>query len=513
MSKVVNLNLDDKYLKRKDYVTFSMAKFATSAVVGLTQGYLLIFYTSVLGINPLQVGLMFLIAKIFDGFNDPIMGVIIDKTHTKWGKMRPYIMFGAIPFGVITILLFIPIGSLDSAGKIAYMYITYLSYGIIGTIINVPMDGLPAVASPNNEERTKIISVSRIVGSIAEEAALVLYSFFMLFFNMRDTYMTMGLIIGITSPVFVLLGVINVKERIPPSKVPPKMLDGFKYLFRNKQFASLILSLFLTFIRNIATAAVIYVVTYIYLKGSLQIFFALPGAIASLVGMLIAPKLRKKFDNKVLFTASITLNSIGLLLLYFIGMDVPWYVIAAILPIAMFPVGTINVVPHFMAIDTLDYWEDKTGQRNEGVTFALISLRSKVSSAFKDFVLASLLAFFFFTTPLQSIHNHTPTQLNFTKSGIFMIFTLIPGALNFVCLIPLMFYKLSRKRMDEIRARLAIKRAVEFGNSDQNKANIDSSSSVAISGDENCVEEIVLFKVDNKQFHLEDDNPNEETDN
>jgi Na+/melibiose symporter-like transporter len=129
--------------------------------------------------------------------------------------------------------------------------------------------------------------------------------------------------------------------------------------------------------------------------------------------------------------------------------------------VAMLPVGTINVVPHFMAIDTLDYWEDKTGSRNEGITFAIISLRGKVSSAFKDFVLAMLLSFFFFTTPLQAINNHAPAQLNFTKSGIFMIFTIIPAVLNLVCLLPLIFYKLNKKKMKEINTRLAIKRAQE----------------------------------------------------
>ncbi|MDR2266424.1 MAG: MFS transporter, partial [Christensenellaceae bacterium] len=142
------VNLNKKYLKRKDYITFTMAKFATSAITGLTQGYLLIFYTSVMGINPVQVGIMFLVAKIFDGLNDPFMGALIDKTHTRWGKMRPYIMFGGIPFGIVTVLLFMPLGTISSSAKIAYMYITYISYGILGTIVGVPMDGLPAVASP-----------------------------------------------------------------------------------------------------------------------------------------------------------------------------------------------------------------------------------------------------------------------------------------------------------------------------------------------------------------------------
>jgi sugar (glycoside-pentoside-hexuronide) transporter len=451
--------LTKKYLRRKDYITFSMAKFAVSAIVGLTQGYLLIFYTSVMGINPVMVGVMFLVAKIFDGLNDPIMGVIVDKTKTRLGKMRPYLIFGAIPFGVITILLFVPLGDMSAAGKLVYMYVTYIGYGILGTVVNVPMDGLPAVASPNNEERTKIISVSRIVGSIGEQSALVLYSLFALFLNMKETYMVMGIVIGILAPIFMLLGVFNLKERIPPSKVPPKILDGFKYLFKNKQFLALISSLLLSFFRNLVTATIIYVVTYIYSNGSLNIFFALPGAVASMLGMLFAPKLRKKFDPKTIFIGSTLIHSAGLLLVYFVGFNVPWFVTAILMAVAMLPVGLLNVVPHFMAIDTLDYWEDKTGSRNEGVTFAIISLRSKISSAFKDFVFAGLLSFFFFTTPLLTINNHSPAQLAFTQSGIFMIFTIIPAVLNLVSILPMMLYKLSGKRMAEITARLSIKRA------------------------------------------------------
>jgi GPH family glycoside/pentoside/hexuronide:cation symporter/probable glucitol transport protein GutA len=126
--------------------------------------------------------------------------------------------------------------------------------------------------------------------------------------------------------------------------------------------------------------------------------------------------------------------------------------------LAMFPVGLLNVVPHFMAIDTLDYWEDRTGERNEGITFALISFRGKVSSAFKDFVLAGLLSFFLFTTPLSSLNGHSPAQLAFTKSGIFMIFTIIPAVLNLLSIIPLLFYKLDGKKMAEITARLKQKR-------------------------------------------------------
>ncbi len=107
--------VEKKYLKAKDYITFSMARFATAAISGLVQGYLLIFYTSVLGIDPLKVGTMFLIAKIWDGINDPIMGVIVDKTRSKMGKMRPYLLYGAVPFGLVIIAMFLPLGGVLSS--------------------------------------------------------------------------------------------------------------------------------------------------------------------------------------------------------------------------------------------------------------------------------------------------------------------------------------------------------------------------------------------------------------
>ncbi|MFA7663707.1 MAG: glycoside-pentoside-hexuronide (GPH):cation symporter [Clostridia bacterium] len=471
---------EKKYLKKKDYITFSMARFAASAVSGLAQGYLLIFYTAVLGVKPVSVGIMFLVSKIFDGVDDPIMGSFIDKTRTRWGKLRPYLIFGAIPFGIITIPLFLPINSFGSELKLVYMYVTYLLYGFIGSIVGVPLDGLPAVASPNNDERTKLISISRVVGSIGEQSALVLYSLFAIFMNMKYSYMTMGIIIGLIAPIFMLLGAFSIKERIKPTLDTTKLLDGFKYLFQNRQFGIMIISNLLTFFRNLVSASIIYVVSYIYGNGSLNIAFALPGAVASMLGMLFAPKLKKKMDAKQLFIFSTIFHSLALLLVFIVGHKVPWMVTSALMFFAMLPVGILNVVPHLMAMDTLDYWEDKTGRRQEGVTFSIISLRGKVSSALKDFVLASFLAYFIFSTPLTTINDHSPWQLEFTQNGIFMLFTIIPAVLNLASIIPMFFYKLSGNRMLGIQKRLKIKRESDqenmLGKLEEKSTEISTSS-------------------------------------
>lgn len=453
-----------KYLKKRDYIFFSLAQFASSAVTGLVQGYLLFFYTVCVGISPAAVGTMFLVSKIFDGLNDPIMGVIVDRTRTKWGKMRPYLFGAAIPWGILTIIMFMPgiYSSMNGAGKVAFMWITYLLYSILGTAVGVPLNGLPAVASPNTDERAKIISISRILGSIGEQSALVLLTLFLIITqdNYPSSYMLMALIIGILGPLFMVLGAKFVKERLEPTSRTPNVLEGFKYLFKNKQFLLLICSNLLTFFRNFVSAMIIYVVSYIYANGSLQIIFSLPGAVASMIGMMLAPKMRKLMDSKRLFILATIWHSVALALIFFIYIigGKAWWLVAILMFIAMIPVGILNVIPHLMATDTLDYWEDKTGDRCEGITFSLMSLRSKISSGLKDYTMSYLLVFFGFSQALPFLSDHTPVQSDFTKLGLFSIYTIIPAVLNLISIVPILFYKLSGKKMAEIQGRLAVKR-------------------------------------------------------
>ena len=453
-----------KYLKKRDYIFFSLAQFASSAVTGLVQGYLLFFYTVCVGISPAAVGTMFLVSKIFDGLNDPIMGVIVDRTRTKWGKMRPYLFGAAIPWGILTIIMFMPgiYTSMNGAGKVAFMWITYLLYSILGTAVGVPLNGLPAVASPNTDERAKIISISRILGSIGEQSALVLLTLFLIITqdNYPSSYMLMALIIGILGPLFMVLGAKFVKERLEPTSRTPNVLEGFKYLFKNKQFWLLICSNLLTFFRNFVSAMIIYVVSYIYANGSLQIIFSLPGAVASMIGMMLAPKMRKLMDSKRLFILATIWHSVALALIFFIYIigGKAWWLVAILMFIALIPVGILNVIPHLMATDTLDYWEDKTGDRCEGITFSLMSLRSKISSGLKDYTMSYLLVFFGFSQALPFLSDHTPVQSDFTKLGLFSIYTIIPAVLNLISIVPILFYKLSGKKMAEIQGRLAVKR-------------------------------------------------------
>lgn len=451
--------LDRKYLGKKDYIWFSLTQFACSAITGLAQGYLLFFYTSIMNIPLTYVGTMFLIAKIWDGVNDPIMGVIVDKTRSKMGKMRPYLLWASIPYAICTIVMFINFRGMNMTGKIIFMYASYLLFSTVGTAVEVPLQGLPAVVSPNIDERTKIISISRILGSIGEQSALVLISLGLIVTNdnYEATYTGTAVIIGVIAPIFMVISALVLKERIEPTNEIPKWSEGFKYLFKNKPFMILICANLLTFFRNLVSAAIMYVVCYIYGNGSLQIAFALPGAIASMIGMLLAPKLKRHFNAKQLFILATIWHSVCLVGVFFVGMTVPWYVIAVLMFFTMLPVGLLNVVPHLMAADTIDYWEHKTGQRQEGITYSLMGLRSKVSSGLKDYFLTFLLGYFLFSQPLGFVEGHEPVQSSYTQWGLFAIYTIIPAVLNLVSIVPMIFYNLTGDRIRKIQEELAVR--------------------------------------------------------
>ena len=451
--------LDRKYLGKKDYIWFSLTQFACSAITGLAQGYLLFFYTSIMNIPLAYVGTMFLIAKIWDGVNDPIMGVIVDKTRSKMGKMRPYLLWASIPYAICTIVMFINFRGMNITGKIIFMYASYLLFSTVGTAVEVPLQGLPAVVSPNIDERTKIISISRILGSIGEQSALVLISLGLIVTNdnYEATYTGTAVIIGVIAPIFMVISALVLKERIEPTNEIPKWSEGFKYLFKNKPFMILICANLLTFFRNLVSAAIMYVVCYIYGNGSLQIAFALPGAIASMLGMLLAPKLKRHFNAKQLFILATIWHSVCLVGVFFVGMTVPWYVIAVLMFFTMLPVGLLNVVPHLMAADTIDYWEHKTGQRQEGITYSLMGLRSKVSSGLKDYFLTFLLGYFLFSQPLGFVEGHEPVQSSYTQWGLFAIYTIIPAVLNLVSIVPMIFYNLTGDRIRKIQEELAVR--------------------------------------------------------
>ena len=165
MSNTENL-LGKKYLTKTNIASFALAGFGQNLIIGFVNSYILFFYTDVFLIGAAPAGVLMIISRIYDAVDDPLMGTIIDKTRTKWGKMRPYILFTILPLIISTASLFFMPPGLGQTGKIIYAYITYILWGMIYTVSDVPFWGLASAMTPNPTERISFISTSRLVHSI-----------------------------------------------------------------------------------------------------------------------------------------------------------------------------------------------------------------------------------------------------------------------------------------------------------------------------------------------------------
>ncbi|MCI0549447.1 MAG: MFS transporter, partial [Anaerolineae bacterium] len=159
----------------KEKIGYSLGDTASNLFFQTFILFLPIFYTDVFGLPAAAMGTMFLITRIFDAVNDPIMGTIADRTNTRWGKFRPFILLFAVPFGIMGVLTFTT-PDLDATGKLIYAYVTYNFLMVMYTIVNVPYSALMGVITPNSLERTEVSSyrfVAAFVGSLIVQASTI----------------------------------------------------------------------------------------------------------------------------------------------------------------------------------------------------------------------------------------------------------------------------------------------------------------------------------------------------
>ena len=153
--------MEKKYLTLKEKICFPLSAFGRSGIYTIMTMFYLVFLVDVAKLNAVTASAIILGGRIFDALNDPIMGMIVDKTRSKWGKMRPYLLFSPIPVCVSTILLFIAPFQ-NSAAATVYAACTYVLWGVCFTIQDVPFWGLTSVITPNEKERTQFISNGRL---------------------------------------------------------------------------------------------------------------------------------------------------------------------------------------------------------------------------------------------------------------------------------------------------------------------------------------------------------------
>lgn len=371
--------------------TFGLGTVGRDMVYSLVSMYLMFYLTDILNLDTnvlWWVTTIMLCARIFDAFNDPVMGVIVDNTHTRWGRFKPWILSGILLSGVFTILLFTDFGLSGTAYIISFA-IFYLLWGITYTMHDISYWSMLPSLSKDQREREKIGSVARIcanVGLFAIVSLIVPVTEYLgtLCGSKQKGYFVLAVIlvaIMIVFQCFTLFGVKESKESRHRTTQHTTLREMGRVIFKNDQLlvASISMSLFMIGYMT-TTGFGLYYFKYAYGDEGMYSVFALILGVSQLTALSVFPMFSKRFSRKKLYTGSTVLVVAGYLLFFFAPTDT--MLVIGIAGILIF-VGQafIQLMMLMFLTDSVEYGEWKFGKRNDSVTLSLQSFINKMGGA------------------------------------------------------------------------------------------------------------------------------------
>jgi GPH family glycoside/pentoside/hexuronide:cation symporter len=440
----------------KEKIGYSLGDVASNLFFQTFLFYLMFFYTDVFGIPAAVAGTMFFVTRIWDTLNDPLMGVIADRTESKHGKFRPYLLWMAIPFGIVGSLMFFT-PDLSMTGKIIYAYVTYSLMMMGYTAINIPYSAMLGVVTSNSMERTSL-SAYRFIGAFTgglfvQSTLLHAVGFYGKGSPQKGYHLIMSLY-AILAVLLFLLTFLWTKERVkPPKKQKTSLRNDFKDLWKNRPWKVLFLvgifTLSFVCIRNGAT---MYYFKYYVGDLDLSTLFIALGTIASLVGTALTKPLSKVFGKRTLYLILMGGSAVLMMLFYFVRPGQTTFMFALHLGSA-FMSGPTSALVWAMYADTADYSEWKTGRRATGLVFSAASFAQKMGWTVGGGLAGWLLAYYGFEANM--------TQSPETLDGIRMLMSFIPALFSGLAVVCVLFYNLKESLVKQITTDLETRRASE----------------------------------------------------
>jgi GPH family glycoside/pentoside/hexuronide:cation symporter len=428
--------------------------------------FLLYYYTDVFGIDAAVAGTMFLLTRLWDAINDPIMGLICDRTKTKWGKYRPYLLWMAIPYGIFGYLIFAN-PDLGATGKIVYAYFTYSMMMMAYTAINVPYSSLMGVLSPSSHART-IASNFRFVGAYGGGLLISMYVRALVEKlgagnELRGFQYTMGLF-ALASIILFWIAFLTTKERVqPPEGQLQNVKEELKELFRNRPWVVLFFAaIFSTTFIATRDSVTIHFFKYVVKAGNETIFLGMDrtslflslGRLMMMLGVLCVGFLVKRIDKKPL-SAVLTLGTaVCWFSFYFIPTHM-YGLMLALNAVGSFMMGPTSALVWSMYGDVADYGQVKFGRRSTGLIHSASLFALKTGTMIAGFLGGWMLGLFGF------IANQAQSQK--TLWGILLMFSIIPAFFAIGKAIALFLYPLNRRKVMENERELARRRESAVG--------------------------------------------------
>ena len=435
-------------------IFYSFGDLASQFVWTFIGSYLTVFYTDIVGLAPAAAAAIMMIARVWDAVNDPMMGAIAERTRSKFGRFRPYILFGSPLLAIFSVLCFThPFAGSSKAGVI-YAAVTYIITGMLYTLVNIPYGALAAVMTEDAEQRNKI-NASRNVGmNVGILIVNGITANVMLFFSGNGAEVANGNGYFMTALVYAIISIpcflavfFTSKEQVVPEVTKEKfsLKTTITGLVTNKNLMILLVIMILQMAAWMGRiGVVIYYIMYCLGSFTLIPVIMLAPSVCGIVSSLMVPKVMSKFGKRMTLQIAVTCQGIALLAMYFTPFDNLTLII-----IESGLVGFFNVsFPCSLSLlgDAIDYNEYKTGMRNDGIAYATYGLAQKLGNAIGASVGVLLLASFGYVANAQQ----TPETLH----GINIVVNLIPAIIFFLTAIFAFNWRLMDSEADEVRAKL-----------------------------------------------------------
>lgn len=488
----------DGEMQPKEGFSYSLCGFGQNLICTIIGSYLTVFMTDAIGFNALAVAFLMLGARIFDALNDPIMGSIVDRTRTKWGKCRPYMKWMAFPIAIMTAICFLPWYP-QSDGGFAAISVMYVVWGMIYTVADVPYWGLSTAMSNDTYRRGNLLTIARLFCTAGAGIVTVITP--IITDNMTKgldpvakgemlkwIYFVIAIVCCVIAVPLFFLGFKNTTERNISTENPPSLGHNLKLLFKNKPLMLIVLSGIGGAARMLFTyTGGLYFAKYIMDKESMYSLFTMAIVPGGLIASLLVPWCTKKFGKRNTYIWSHIVGGVAMLIAFIVGIacdrgaytsTATTVVLLIALVIAGIPSGFGNIVTYAMIGDTVEYLELKTGERAEGICFAMQTLINKIGMAVGAFV--GVLAYYMAGVAANDASSVTPEG----KDTMWFMLVGIAAISFFLTVIPLFFYKFNEKQQQEAKAEIEARKHANGELSNQ-----EIIDEIAREASENVIEE------------------------
>ena len=466
-----------KKLTGSEKFAYGLGAVGKDMVYMLSASYISIYFLDVMGISAVAIGILLMVARVFDAFNDPLMGVLVAKTKTRWGKFRPWLFIGTVTNAIILYMMFTIPPTLDGAGLIAYASATYILWGVTYTMMDIPYWSMIPAFTESGKEREGLSAFARSCAGVGSAliSIITVMSVGALGKALGGTtdyeinrlgYSRFALIIAVLFVVFITITCLLIKEKSTVNMQSASIKDMFKALVQNDQAMTVVIAIVMINTALYFTQQLVYFflkydfspATY---RDDFTLFNTVGGGCQILAMIFLFPILRSFMDTVKIFYTCFGMAVLGYVLIIVIALtgtsNIMWLLIPAAL--IMSAVGVLNVIITVFLANTVDYGEWKNNRRDESVIFSMQTFVVKLASGISGFMSSMVLAIFSINpdkeaTVVKAISDSQRFGLRFTMTLI-PIAVLVVGAIVFK-----KRYALSDAKMQKITSEIESRKTV-----------------------------------------------------